>query len=205
MKIASPLWLCAALFFGGFGGARLAAQSQPQTLDVPEALKGKALTVSINAYVLQNGTTVAWQQQGLRYTVPGTPVAFRLVGSNVVIAIQVTPYENEKGGAILVTQGQVWVKGEGGEISYRTTLESVLVRYGEKVLFFPLGRSPDGRAPICIELSVDHYNDLGKAAPSALDATPRDGKAGGDSPKPPADQSLPSPPAPPPPGKGSDK
>lgn len=202
MSRSSPLWLCAALFLGG---ARFSAQVQAQALDVPEALKGKALTVSINAYVLQSGSTVAWQQQGLRYTVPGTPVAFRLVGSNVVIAIQVTPYENEKGGAILVTQGQVWVKGEGGEISYRTTLESVLVRYGEKVLFFPLGRSPDGRAPICVELSVDHYNELGQAAPSALDAAPRDGKTGGDLPKPPADQSLPSPPAPPPPGKGSDK
>ena len=203
MKISSPLWLCAALVFSGFAGARLAAQAQTQTPDVPEALKGKALTVSINAYVLQDGSTVAWQQQGLRYTVPGTPVAFRLVGSNVVIAIQVTPYENEKGGAILVTQGQIWVKGENGELSYRTTLESVLVRFGEKVLFFPLGRSPDGRAPICVELSVDHYNELGKVAPSALDASPRDGKAGGDNPKPPADQPLPSPP--PPPGKGSDK
>lgn len=200
MKISSPLWLCAALFFGGFGGPRLAAQTQ--TPDIPEALKGKALTVSINAYVLQNGSTVAWQQQGLRYTVPGTPVAFRLMGSNVVIAIQVTPYENEKGGAILVTQGQVWIKGEGGEISYRTTLESVLVRYGEKVLFFPLGRSPDGHAPICVELSVDHYNELGKVAPSSLDAGSRDGKSGGDSPRPPADQPLP---LPPPPGKGSDK
>lgn len=200
MSRSSPLWLCAALFLGG---ARFSAQAQ--ALDVPEALKGKALTVSINAYVLQGGSTVAWQQQGLRYTVPGTPVAFRLVGSNVVIAIQVTPYENEKGGAILVTQGQVWVKGEGGEISYRTTLESVLVRYGEKVLFFPLGRSPDGRAPIFIELSVDHYNELGKAAPSALDGAPRDGKSGGDNPRPPADQGLPTPPAPPPSGKGSGK
>jgi hypothetical protein len=204
LKIASPLWLCAALFFGGFGGARLTAQAQSQSQDVPEALKGKALTVSINAYVLQDGSTVAWQQQGLRYTVPGTPVAFRLVGSNVVIAIQITPYENDKGGAILVTQGQIWVKGEGGELSYRTTLESVLVRFGEKVLFFPLGRSADGRAPLCVELSVDHYNELGKVTPSALDAAPRDGKTGDGNPPPPADQGLPSPP-PPPPGKGSGK
>lgn len=200
MRASCPLWLFAALFLGG---ARLSAQAQAPA--VPEALKGKALTVSINAFVLQDGSTIAWQQQGLRYTVPGTPVAFRLMGSNVVIAIQVTPYENEKGGAILVTQGQVWVKGENGEISYRTTLESVLVRYGEKVLFFPLGRSPDGRAPICVELAVDHYNELGQLSPAATGGpAPKDGKSGiGGAPKPPADQPIPAPP--PPPGKGSDK
>lgn len=169
---------------------------------MPEALKDKALTVSISAYVPASGSAVTWQEQGLRYTVPGTPVAFRLVGANVVIVIQVTPYEEPKGRVTLVMQGQVWIKGENGALSYRTTLESVVVKYGERVLFFPLGRSADGRAPIYVELAIDHYNALGKS--------PGDGQGGTDArpadpAKPPPDQ--PPLPLPPPdaPGKGPGK
>lgn len=160
-----PVAAAAFLVLAALG---LSAQESP----VPEALKNKALTISIQAFVLQDGTAVAWHEEGIRYTVPGTPVALRLVGSNVVIVIQVTPYDDGKNSVTLVTQGQVWVKGGNGELSYRTTLDSVTVGYGEKVLYFPLGRAPDGRAPMRVEISADHYNPLGQQGAAGQAGTP---------------------------------
>lgn len=133
--------------------ARLEAQEQP----LPELFKDRALSVNIQARVVEGEQSAAWESASLRYTVPGNPVGVKLVGSNVVILVQITPFEDGKGGLVLVSQGQVWVRRGEGDLSYRTTLDSVSVRYGEPVLFFPLGRDPGGKAPIRIEISVDRY------------------------------------------------
>ena len=151
--------------------ARLEAQEQP----LPELFKDKALSVSIQASVVEGPQSVAWESASLRYTVPGNPVGVKLVGSNVVILVQITPFEDGKGGLVLVSQGQVWVRRGEGDLSYRTTLDSVSVRYGEPVHFFPLGRDPGGKAPIRIEISVDRYRGAppsGAPSPVSIPAPP---------------------------------
>ena len=96
-----------------------------------------------------------WEAESAKYTVPGTPVPFKLVGSNIAIIVQITPFERDDGkGVTLIAQGQVWVKPPEGGLSYHTTIESLSVNYGETVLFFPLGVAADGNAPMKLEISV---------------------------------------------------
>jgi len=128
---------------------------------IPDALKDKALVVSINAIVPAALAEPAWHEQSVKYTVPGTPVPFKLVGSNVAIIVQITPFEQEGGkGVTLIAQGQVWVRPAGGRLSYHTTIESLSVEYGETVLFFPLGLGPEGKAPIRLEITIIRASDI---------------------------------------------
>lgn len=129
----------------------------PASPTIPEGLRDKAVTIGIKALVLGPASTVAWQANSVRDTIPGTPVGVKLVGGNVAILVQITPYDNGKGGLVLVTQSQVWVKRNSGEFSYFTSLDSVAVQYDETVYLFPLGRLPTGASPMRIEIEVRHF------------------------------------------------
>jgi hypothetical protein len=137
---------------------------------IPDALKDKAFVVTVTAVLPESlpepsatspsslgggDKPQSWQAASSKYTVPGTPVPFKFVGSNVAIVVQITPYEQTEGkGATLIAQGQVWVKlGEGG-LSYHATVSTLSVEFGETVLFFPLGLGPEGKAPMRLEISV---------------------------------------------------
>ena len=124
-----------------------------------------------------------WRQvEGLKYTVPGTPVPFKFVGGNLVVLVQVTPFiRRGSQGLVLVTQGQVWIADKNGGISYRTAINTLSVNYGEKVFFFPLGVDGAGKAPLRVEIDVLRAADLKaeQAGPAA------DDKGGG------ADKSVP--------------
>jgi hypothetical protein len=153
----------ACLALAGFAVLPLALGAQ----DIPDALKDKALVVRVTAIVpaaltgASASSTQAWQAGSVKYTVPGTPVPFKLVGSNVAIIVQLTPFEREDGkGVTLIAQGQVWVKPPEGGLSYHTTVDTLSVEYGETVLFFPLGLDPDGKAAMRLEISVVRAVDM---------------------------------------------
>lgn len=139
----------------------LASRAAAQESSLPGALKDDALAVRIEAIIEDGGQAAApWKSESVRYTVPGTPTAVKLLSANAVIVVQVTPFDDGKSGLILVTQGQVWVRQPSGELSYRTTLNTVSVRYGERVLFFPFGRDISGRSPLRLSIRVERYKDL---------------------------------------------
>ena len=98
---------------------------------------------------------LAWQAENVKYTVPGTPVPFKLVGSNVAIVVQITPYLSDDGKSLtLIAQGQVWIKPPSGGLSYHTNIDTLSVDFGETVLFYPLGVEPEGRTPLRLEIAV---------------------------------------------------
>ncbi len=162
----------ACLALAGFASLPLALGAQ----GIPEALKDKALIVRVVAVVsaapeaspgpAPAGELVApkpWQAQSAKYTMPGTPVPFKLVGSNVAIIVQITPFEQDDGkGVTLIAQGQVWVRPAEGGLSYHTTIDTLSVLFGETVLFFPLGLGPEGRAAMRLEISVVRAADADK-------------------------------------------
>jgi hypothetical protein len=164
----------AFLALAGFAALPLALGAQA----IPEALKDKVLVVRVTAIVpaavadagnaapsgLGSGPekAQAWEAGTVKYTVPGTPVPFKLVGSNVAIIVQITPFEQNGGkGVTLIAQGQVWVKQPEGGLSYHTTIESLSVEFGETVLFFPLGLGLDGKSSMRLEISVLRAADGG--------------------------------------------
>jgi len=124
---------------------------------IPAALIGEALTVSILASVSRPSETPTWVARDIKYTIPGTSVSVKMIGKETAIVITITPYKDKKSGLMLVVQGQVWYKdGEAG-VGYRTTVDTLTVSYGERVLFYPFGAKSEGGSPLRVELVMDKY------------------------------------------------
>ena len=100
----------------------------------------------------------------MKYTIPGTAVSVKMVGSEVAIVITVTPYKKKEGGLLLVAQGQVWYKDGDTGLRYRTTIDTLSVAYGERVLFYPFGAHTIDGAPLRVELIMDRYSADAAAA-----------------------------------------
>ncbi len=128
-----------------------------------ESLIDQALQLNITAKVLPPGETPVWNSAGSKVTLPGRAVAVRLVGEKLHIDVVFTPYEEENGELLLVAQGQIWMAG-AQETRYFTTFKSVPVDVGEKVLFFPLGLSPNMQQgdtfTLQIEVEIYPYRKL---------------------------------------------
>jgi hypothetical protein len=133
-----------------------------------ESLIDEALQLQITAKVLPPDQQPVWNSQSKKITIPGRSVAVRLVGDNIRIDVVFTPYEEEGGTLLLVAQGQVWFsEAPDAKTTYLTTIQSIPVSWGEKVLFFPLGFSSEFAKPptfnIQLEVEIYPYRDLFRA------------------------------------------
>ncbi|MDR3336308.1 MAG: hypothetical protein LBT16_03790 [Treponema sp.] len=128
--------------------------------DLLPALQDRAVVMDIVARVLEPNKQVVWNQTNTRVTIPGRPVGLKLLGTNVVVAVQFTPYKWRDGRNVLVAQGQIWVDEPNKGISYRTTMETIPLEYGEPVYFFPFGETifseetGEDKRPAYIEIQV---------------------------------------------------
>lgn len=174
------------------------AQSAPsdQGGKAPQGDKASAPDKAPASIDTSTGQAVAWQGEGVKYTLPGRPAPFKFKGSNFVTVVQVTPFAQDDGKNLtLVVHGQVWVQGEAGKLLYYSALDTLSVAYGETVLFYPLGIDAGGRTPLRLEIAVFRGSDQGgqdeKALPGNEKASPAKGpqdKAPSD--KAPADKSA---------------
>jgi hypothetical protein len=125
-----------------------------------DSLIDEALQLQITAKVLPPDQQPVWNSQSKKVTIPGRSVAVRLVGDNIRIDVVFTPYQEESGNLLLVAQGQVWFsEAPDAKTTYLTTIQSIPVSWGEKVLFFPLGFSSEiaGTSTFNIQLEVEIY------------------------------------------------
>jgi len=130
-----------------------------------ESLIDEALQLQITAKVLPPDQQPVWNSQSKKLTIPGRSVAVRLVGDNIRIDVVFTPYQEENGNLLLVAQGQVWFsEAPDAKTTYLTTIQSIPVSWGEKVLFFPLGYSSElpqaSTFNIQLEVEIYPYKDL---------------------------------------------
>ena len=138
-------------------------QTDPQKTEsgsiesIPLSIRGEALAVSVKAMANYPDSQEPWQASDRKYTVPGTPVSVKMMGSDVAVMVSMTPYRTKEGTLFMIAQGQVWFRDADGTVRYRSTVDTVGVNFGEKLLFYPFGVYPDGRAPLRIELVVDPY------------------------------------------------
>jgi hypothetical protein len=86
-------------------------------------------------------------------------VGLKLVGANIVVAVQFTPYFRRNGNNILVAQGQIWINVNDQWMSYHTTMQTIPLEFEELIYFFPLGQkdSQDDTARIEIQLVLHPY------------------------------------------------
>jgi hypothetical protein len=147
--------LCATAFTGLLSVSPLAAQEAgAEGFDVS---KYKAMTVSIVARISDKSRPeLDWKSESSKVTIPGRPVGVKLVGANIIVLVQLTPYFTETNAIVLVAQGQVWIADPRSGLDYRTSLKTIPASFGEKLFFFPLGVSQDeADARIELEIIVD--------------------------------------------------
>ena len=134
------------------------AWTQENGKGIIPALKDRAIVLDIVARVVERDKEEIWNSVSKRVTIPGRSVSLKLVGSNVVVSAQFTPYTREDGKQVLVAQGQVWTTSKEEGMRYHTTMQTIPLDFGERVYFFPLGPlKSDGRARIEIQLELRPY------------------------------------------------
>ncbi|MDR1972486.1 MAG: hypothetical protein LBQ46_11265 [Treponema sp.] len=129
--------------------------SQETSLEelLPE-LKERAVVLDIISRVVEENQQVVWNSVNSKVTIPGRPVGIKMVGANVVMALQFTPFFRPGGNSFLVAQGQIWVDVPGEGMHYQTTLQTIPIEFGEPIFFFPLG-SPNSPQETRIELQLE--------------------------------------------------
>lgn len=148
------LFLCIAIPFAGAQTSSI----EPGSLEsIPKELLGDALTMSIAAIVPQSGEA-AWEGKEVKFTLPGTAVNVKMVGSDLAIVLTLTAHKAKDNKLILVLQSQVLLKDSESSMNWRTSVNTMTVAYGDKVLFYPLGISPGNEFALKIEVIIDSYS-----------------------------------------------
>ena len=127
-----------------------------QEVRIEELVPGtrdRAIIMDIAARVIEQNQEVVWNSEESRTTIPGRPVGVKLVGSNIAIEMQFTPYLRRGGQNILVAQGQIWINIPDKGISYHTVMQTIPVQFDEEIHFFPLG-SAESRNEAVIEIQL---------------------------------------------------
>jgi hypothetical protein len=157
-KVGRDSWAAHITLIGSFLliAATTAVRAQETSLEeVLPAFRDRAVVLDIVTRVVEADQEEVWNSVNSKVTIPGRPVGIKLVGANIVVMIQFTPYRWPDGRNVLVAQGQIWVDVPNQGISYQTTMETIPLEYGELVYFFPLGSvyAPDqARIEIQVEL-----------------------------------------------------
>jgi hypothetical protein len=150
------------IIFGGmlvfFVCSGVAAQGQTID-DIPPNLRNRAIIMDITARIVEQNQNVVWDTVDYKITIPGRPVELRLVGANIVISVQLTPYIRPRGNSFLLAQGQVWINIPGQGIRFHTCIETIPLEFEEQIFFFPLGNdASDDDAHIEIQVVLIPYN-----------------------------------------------
>jgi len=131
-----------------------------QDLALEELLPGlreRAVILDIVARIVDENRMEVWNSVNSKVTIPGRPVSLKLVGANIVVAVQFTPYFRRNGNNVLVAQGQIWMDVPNQGIQYQTTVQSIPLTIGEPIYFFPLGSSQGNEARIEIQIQLNRY------------------------------------------------
>jgi hypothetical protein len=148
--------------------------------DLLPDIKSRAVIMDIAARIVEQNQQVVFNSENTRVTIPGRPVGLKLVGANVVVAVQFTPYFRQSGNNYLVAQGQIWVNVADKGMSYFTTMQTIPLEFGEAIFFFPLGsdhqKTPDGE-DARIEIQLVLYPYAQNAPGGAQETFPENGGA----------------------------
>jgi hypothetical protein len=138
-------------------GVCIEAQPHPTNTGMMPGLRRQSLVLDINARVLEK-EEVIWDESHQKITIPGSPVVIRLVGSNIVVVVQFTPFISRHGN-VMAAQGQIWINDSERGISYYTSIQTIPMEFNEPIYFFPLGTSPQLNSSIEIRLTVNPYRE----------------------------------------------
>ena len=132
--------------------------AQETSLEQVPGLRERAVIMRVVSRIVEQNQEVVWNTENTSITMPGRPVGLKLVGSDLVVAVQFTPFINPNGQHTLVAQGQIWINVPGEGMSFQATMQTIPLEFGELVYFFPLGSTrSQGEAHIEIQLVLEPY------------------------------------------------
>ena len=113
-----------------------------------EYLKDKKLSVNLNTRILGSENETIWHMESSKLTISGEAVRVKMTGENLVLIADITPYLNTDNSIFLVAKGEIFLSDsdDSEDVKYYTTLQSLPVDVGEKVVFFPLGMAYDSKS-----------------------------------------------------------
>jgi len=141
-----------------FLAASASIGAQETLLDELPELRERAVVMRIVSRIVEQNQQVVWNSENSRVTLPGRPVGLKLVGANVVVAVQFTPVLRAEGQHLLVAQGQIWTNVPGEGMRYHATMQTIPLEFNEQIFFFPLGSTQADEASIEIQLVVEPYS-----------------------------------------------
>jgi len=111
-------------------------------------IEGKKLSVNLNTRLLGTENETVWHMESSNLTISGEAVRVKLKGENLILIANITPYLNPDNTIFLVAKGEIFLSDstDSEEVKYYTTLQSLPVEDGEKVIFFPLGMAYDSNS-----------------------------------------------------------
>lgn len=111
-------------------------------------IEGKELSINITTRILGEENETIWHMDSSKVTISGEALKVKLSGENLVVVANITPYVNEDNTIFLVAKGEIFLSDtdDSEEVKYYTTLKSLPVDVGEKVIFFPLGMAYDSNS-----------------------------------------------------------
>jgi hypothetical protein len=123
----------------------------------------RVLVLNIDTRVLDTSAeegeqTIVWNESHRRVAISGSPVAIKMVGSNIVVSLQFTPFIRRHG-SVMVAQGQIWVDDPNSGLTYYTSIQTIPMELGEPIFFFPLGQSRHLESFLEIMLTVNLYSE----------------------------------------------
>jgi hypothetical protein len=144
----------------------LSAQAGPPHPEPPHPknsivvpMSDRAIVLRMVTRVLEKGNIEAWNSDTYKVTFPGRPVGLKIVGENVAVFVQFTPYPRSNKRGVLVAHGQIFTETADGKVQYRTVMQTVPLEYNEQLFFFPLGPGKsDDEAHIEIQIEMNRYN-----------------------------------------------
>jgi hypothetical protein len=137
-----------------------ALHAQETTLEQVPGLRERGVVMHIVSRIIEQNRQVLWNSENTKLTIPGRPVGLKLVGADIVVAAQFTPFLRPNGKHILVTQSQVWINVPNEGISYHTTMQTIPLQFNEQIYFFPLGSIDENDGPqIEIQVVMEPYQD----------------------------------------------
>jgi hypothetical protein len=128
--------------------------------EMPPGFRNQALLLNIESRVVAE-QTVIWSEMNRKVTIPGTPVGVQLVGSNIMVSAQFTPFIGPDGN-VLVAQGQIWIADQNGVVTYHTSIQTIPMEFDEQIFYFPLGEAKHLNPSIEIVIIVNNNEDINR-------------------------------------------
>jgi len=136
-----------------------ALSAQETSLEELPGLRERAVMMRMISSIVEQNQQVVWNSEISRATIPGRPVGLKLLGSNLVVAVQFTPFLRPQGQHVLVAQSQIWINVPGEGIRFYTTIQTIPLQFREQIYFFPLGSmETQDEAHIEIQLVLEPYS-----------------------------------------------